>query len=766
MKQKQLASLEAKESLRKYAALRAPVFADSEVQVDKVAGVIKNASIITIGPAKGWGFEIDATTLEQVATLINAAPKGVPARFKHPSLAANADGMVPDSLGTDVGYVRNARVVGNSVRGDVYLMDYAKALPGLGDVHTYLLLKAESDPSGFGLSAMIFFEPEAVADAGGNLTRLVARVFDVQAVDFVGTPAANPNGLLSAGNAPAQTSITKGTTTVNYDTKFKSALIANFGLAVGATDEEAKKMFDAMTEEQKAEVGAMAEEMTTMVKTPMAAKAAPAIKAEPIAPTVAQAALATQEAMLGAEGKRVAMLQQLGTTLSVGPEVVAQAIADGDDVIKARTRYLGHLQEKCKPVKDISGTVRVGDDKKLAMLNSAMPDAIILRVDGQQKFYSTDHLGRVIRDSDGKAKRREAHEEARRYASLNVLDIYRHYLVAIGAPQNEVFMLGRPQLCDLLSKRALNRRFAGLAQSSSDFDNILLDAQNKLLQAAYVEAPRTWPLWAKRGTAPDFKNINRPQMSEVPTLTSRTEGQPIAYVTLSDSKEVVALLEYTGGIKLTRKVLINDDTNAMADIPRKQGLAAARLEDDVAYAILTANAALADTGALFNSTAATTTGGHGNLVAGSGKVGTITVTTMAATEKLMLLQKGPKNAAYLGITPKFLLVPVALKVVAQQFVASTVDPSKSNQTPNPYNGKLEVIPNARFDAHSAVIWYLLADYRDGQTETVEVTFLADEPEPVLKQETDFDTDDVKYAVRHCVVAKALEFRGMVENPGA
>jgi hypothetical protein len=59
-----------------------------------------------------------------------------------------------------------------------------------------------------------------------------------------------------------------------------------------------------------------------------------------------------------------------------------------------------------------------------------------------------------------------------------------------------------------------------------------------------------------------------------------------------------------------------------------------------------------------------------------------------------------------------------------------------------------------------------ADYRDGQIDTIEVCFLADEPEPVAKQETDFDTEDVKFAIRHTVAAKAIDFRGMTKQAGA
>ena len=574
-------------------------------------------------------------------------------------------------------------------------------------------------------------------------------------------------------------------------------LLFEMGLPYDSSDEAAKAFYEALSDDLKNEIKskleakaaaaqAEADQATTastladrskpenQAALRAALAAAQKVKGSPGDPTaLAAAALQTQKAQLIAEGERVTMLRQLGETLGVGSEVVQLAIAEGEDVPKAQVRYLKALREKCTPVDGLAhgaaaSGVTVGEDKKIAALAAALPEALCIRAD-KHVFYQTDERGRVKRDAQGKAKLGEPHELAHKYAELSALDMYRQWLIALGAPSDQVIMMSRTRLAQLLGKRELNKTFprvAQLAQSSSDFDNILLDAQNKSLRMGYVEAQRTWPLWAKRGTAPDFKNINRVQWSEIPNLTARTEGAPLQYVTITDSKETFVLAKYDAGVRLTWQALINDDQNVFGEIPFKMGQAGSRLEDNVAYAVLTANATMADTGALFNSTAVTTAGGHANLVAGTGNVGTpASVAVVAATEKLMMLQKGPKLAAYLDITPKFALVPVALKTVAQQFFASRVDPSKSNETPNPYNGIITVISTARLDASSATAWYLTADYRDG-IDTVEICFLQDEPEPVLKQESDFDTDDAKYAVRHSIAGKALEFRGLVKNPGA
>jgi hypothetical protein len=745
------ASLEAKRTSLRVSIPRASV---GEIYVDEATGTLKNVAIMTCGEALGHGFSIDIQTLNQVAALINAKPDGVKSRFKHPGES--------DALGTQIAHVLpNTRVEGNTLRGDIVIGDYATLLPGQGNVRDYLLKLAKCRPGDFGLSAVIGYDLEPQTDQSGNPTALVARVFEVDAVDFVGQGAATPNGLLSAvqEQKPAVQAMAKPKEKI-MDPTIKAYLISEYGLKADATDEQAQAFFDALSPDDQAAVKSPEADM---------AEKPPVTEPAKLATKPTRVSLVTDEGdkLLAQEGKRVAQLSQMGGILKVPGEVVQLAIAAGEDVITAKARYLKHMTDTAKPVANMEGSIRVGDDKKFASLQQAMPDAIMLRA-GTRKFYATDDRNRAKRDGDGNPIRREAHELADKFSSLSVLDMYRRWLVAYGADSEEVATLSRSQLCDLLGPRNLRRRFpkvAQLAQSTSDFDNILLDAQNKTMMAGYVEAPRTWNLWAKRATAPDFKNINRINISEVPTPTSRKEGKGIDYVTISDSKETYALTEYASGVILTRLTLINDDVNALQEIPMRQGQACARLEDDVAYAILTANAAMSDTGPLFNAAAATTAGGHGNYIYIASGSGAPSVATVSALEKLIMLQKGPKNAAILNLTPQFWIGPVALKTTAEQFFASRVDPSKSNETPNPYNGKITPISNARLDANSSTAWYLLANHKDGQTETVEVSFLADEPEPVLKQETDFDTDDQRFAVRHVVAAKALEWRGMAKTLG-
>ena len=403
-------------------------------------------------------------------------------------------------------------------------------------------------------------------------------------------------------------------------------------------------------------------------------------------------------------------------------------------------------------------TIRVGDDASRIALTAAMTDAILLRGNvGRTAFYLEDGHGRVERDEKGNPVTRKPHEAASKFRSLTLLGMFRHYLFAIGV--QDAHYLSAPRLAELLSPREFRKSYPtiALAQSTSDFANVLIDAINKSFRMAYLDAPTTWNVWARRTNNDDFKNINRIALSEIPDLIVRNQGHGIDYGVVTDTKEVYALAEYTNGIKLTRQALINDDMNAFNRIPMLQGKAAKRKEDDVAYAILTANANLSDGVALFSSA--------GTRLNFKTPGAAPTVAELAATEKLLMKQKGPAAAARLELRPRFLLVPSSIYRTTQQVVTSTVDPAKNNAAMNPYfNEGIVIVPSTRLDDNSAVIWYLLASYDD--IDTVELCFLTDEPEPVLKQETDFDTDDLKLAVRHTVAAKAIDFRGMVKNAGA
>jgi len=186
--------------------------------------------------------------------------------------------------------------------------------------------------------------------------------------------------------------------------------------------------------------------------------------------------------------------------------------------------------------------------------------------------------------------------------------------------------------------------------------------------------------------------------------------------------------------------------------------------------VLTANAAMADTGALFNATAQTTAGGHANLATGAAAP---TVATLNAAFLSMMTKKGLNSAVILNIQPSFLIVPAALSATALQLVGSLADPSASGSNAGNSNTKniygpnadrpLKVIVEPVLDANSATAFYFAAS--NTQVDTVEITFLEGEQSPVLESEWDFDTDVYKNKVRQTFGVAAIDFRGLYKHAG-
>jgi hypothetical protein len=344
-------------------------------------------------------------------------------------------------------------------------------------------------------------------------------------------------------------------------------------------------------------------------------------------------------------------------------------------------------------------------------------------------------------------------------ASMPLVEQIRHIVRGLGATDADEMSV--VQLAKLAVTPGSLRRIVGpvrsqLAESVGDFPSILADTINKTLRASYDDGPRTWPVWAEKKTAPDFKTITRAVLSDLPNLANRDAGGEIQYVTILDSKETYVLGNYASGLKLTERSIINDDLDAFSRVPKLMGNTAARLEEDVAYSVLTSNANLSDGNALFSSA-------HSNIVSATGSVGIPTVTTLAATETAMLKQRGPQGGAYLEIPARFMIVPDSLKRVTQQLLQSRVDPALHNPTPNPFFGVIDFVSSPRLDQNSTMRWYLLADYREQRISMIEMCFLKNQEAPQLTQETDFETGDLKYKITHTVAAKAIDFHGMVRN---
>ena len=738
------------------------------VSVEAEAGIIRSVAVLTEGmafPAEGEPFRIDATMLSQCAEAINAAPRGVKSRISHPELAGGAMWPGGDSIFHLVGRTRDARLsegragAGGQVRADVHLGRYAEHSPS-GRMRSYLLGLAEEDPAACGMSIRFLAGDYPVGEDGVPSGRIAA----MMAVDFVGTPGGNPQGLLNgdetghAGRGADAGGDNIGDLKVN---KRQKAYLRACGLAKDADATQTQTFLSGLNAAQTEYFKSLAGDeppATPPAEPPATPPATPAEATTPAEPAKAgalsgdAAAQAAETALAGDRQRRKAIMAlSAGDSPAISVEV-ARTWADDGVSAEAATRL-------AKMAKDLTaaptGRIGGGEDRNAATIG-AISDALLLRAGAPLMTFDAV-TGLAERDVEGRIVARKPHERALTMRRMPLAEMARAYLGAVGVGGEQLSNLSREDAVNLAAGRRAEfpqrLRAAGgsveLAMGTSDFPYILADALGKVFLGGYNLAPATWQLWCQRMTAPDFKQVKLLNLSEGPDLTARGEGEGITFGYLTESREVVALSEYTAGLVFTRRMMINDDLGVFRDggASRLGGMAKYK-EDDVAYAILTANAAMADTVALFHAT-------HANLSAGASTAvyfacapgvqatvvvlflgseqapvlkqeiqwdtedlkvavrhsvaakaadhrglykdvtGDCTVTSLGLVVEAMTSQTGP-GGAFLNLRPAYCLCPSgSVEVAFAQLIGSSVDPAKYNSTPNPFLNKLTVIGDPR-----------------------------------------------------------------------
>lgn len=317
----------------------------------------------------------------------------------------------------------------------------------------------------------------------------------------------------------------------------------------------------------------------------------------------------------------------------------------------------------------------------------------------------------------------------------------------------------------LLHNSGVQRRF-GIERSAyhttGTFSNLLLDASNKTLLAAYEETPATWNIWARQGASvSDFKNINRIRFSEAPNPEQVPERHAYPEAVMSDARESYRVEKFGQSFTVSWETIVNDDLDALARVPAMHGAAMRRKVNAAVYGVLTANDPLADGIALFNSS-------HANVSSGASVVST---TSLDAGYLAMMTQKGLNSAVNINVTPTYLIAPAAISSTVLQLLASLAPPSAGGNAVGNANvaniygpkGDRPLIPviDPVLDASSGSVWYLVAD--PSKIDTVEVSFLEGEESPVLESEWDMRTDCYYYKIRQTFGVKAIDFRGVYRN---
>lgn len=335
------------------------------------------------------------------------------------------------------------------------------------------------------------------------------------------------------------------------------------------------------------------------------------------------------------------------------------------------------------------------------------------------------------------------------------------------------------------------------AFGTSDFPFLFGDIIDRQLLANYQETPQVWPAYAKRSTVSDFRTVNRfavngaeahlavvPQQTEYPQPTS-----------LADGRYQYAVLKYGRRIAFSWEAMVNDDLDALKDIPARFGKAARRTEELFATQLhCDANGPIAVYYAA----------GHNNLIPAAMVPGQLANPSLSVQSLqaafIMLGQQVDADGEPISIEGVTLEVPPALEVTAQNILNSTQIWLQSSITAAAQPGaqyqqiiaenwmktrvKAIVNPYIPIVCTAGTVgrtcWFLHADPNAGRP-AFEMGFLRghEQPEVYIKAPNqsrvgggavdpmngDFNTDAIEYKVRHVLGGVAEDWKMTVGSNG-
>lgn len=336
---------------------------------------------------------------------------------------------------------------------------------------------------------------------------------------------------------------------------------------------------------------------------------------------------------------------------------------------------------------------------------------------------------------------------AREFRGMNMVDLARDVLERGGMSTRGMSRME-------IAGAAMNLRSAGVGyHTTSDFPVILSNVLNATMREAYASSPRTFAAWARRATISDFRPVERQQLGGAPDLLKVPEGAEYKYGTMGEGKETYALTTYGRIMAVTRQVIVNNQFDMIARIANAFGAAAADLESDLVYSILTGNPVMGDGKALFHAD-------HGNLATAS----TISEVALGAAYRNFGQQKGLEKRP-ISILPRFIIVPPGQRSIEARKAIAATTPGSTAEV-NTFAGRgLEVIEEPRLiPATGQDPWFLSAD--PARIDTVEYAYLEGEEGVHTETRTGFEVDGVEVKARHDFAAKAIDWRGLAKNPGA
>lgn len=294
--------------------------------------------------------------------------------------------------------------------------------------------------------------------------------------------------------------------------------------------------------------------------------------------------------------------------------------------------------------------------------------------------------------------------------------------------------------------------------STIDVANIVAATANKFLHEGWMAVDLTPLRLASIRPVRDFKQVTTVSLTGHLQYSQIGASGEIKHGVLDDMTYTNQADTYAAMLAITRKDIINDDLGALTAVPRRLGRGGALKLNDIFWTEF-----LGLVGASFFAA------GNSNINTG---VADMTIGGLAATETIFMNQTDPDGKP-LGIMPKIILVPTALKAsaVALMDPQSLIITGSDTKIPNTnvFKGRFTVesspyISNSSYTGYTSVGWWMLAD--PNECPVIEIAALNGRVEPVVETaDAEFNVLGIQMRGYADIGVADQEYRGGVYADG-
>ena len=324
---------------------------------------------------------------------------------------------------------------------------------------------------------------------------------------------------------------------------------------------------------------------------------------------------------------------------------------------------------------------------------------------------------------------------------------------------------------DLLGGDPFQDQRAFEAVTTSSMTSIVKNTLNLLLAADYAKRHQWWTPIVTQEEVDTIDDATLVRVYGMNTLDVVDEGQAYNELGWTDEEETASFVKKGNFVGVTMETLLRDKLNKVRTIPDRLATSWYNTISALVSGVFTTNSGagpvLADTGALFNATALTSTGGHANLLTTAFSHDAFTAVRTAMMKQTdQALGAGQRLLA----TPKYVLGPVDIETAVLQVRNSEFRPGTADNEVNIHRGTFEWIPVPTFTDTND--WAAVAD--PAQFPAIWLIFLRGRAVPELftadseTQGAMFTNDTLRFKVRMLTfrysstydVAPVADWRGL------